>query len=132
MKAYRVLRQGVTDCLSQFSINPTAWMLLGALAGSSSGLQSSELADILNVKAPLVTVLVRALTHKDLIHTIPQPNDRRAKVIVLTQKGKHFVEKVEAAMNQELDRLLHGISRPDLEAYRRVLESIITNADSLK
>ena len=128
MKAYRLLRSNVTACLSTYDINPTSWVLLGIIRETKDGVRLVEVANTMNVKAPLVTTLVQDLIAKDLIELLPHHTDKRVKLLLLTPTGKSFVKKVEAALEQSLRGILAGTTDPDLAGFETVLEAIIRNS----
>ena len=128
MKAYRLLRLNVTTCLIQFGINPTSWVLLGIIRETKDGIRLAEVANIMNVKAPLVTTLVQDLIAKELIELLPHHTDKRVKLLLLTPYGKTFMKKVEGALEQSLKGILAGANDNDLAGFEIVLESIIRNS----
>jgi DNA-binding MarR family transcriptional regulator len=126
-KAYKVLREHVVACLSRYELSPTSWSFLGAVMDSPDGIRPVIVAQHLSVKAPLITVLSRNLIARDLVKLMPHHLDGRAKLLVITPKGKKYVQAVEKDMEQTLHRLLEGLTQDDLGAYRKVLETIIAN-----
>lgn len=128
MKAYRLLRLNVTGCLSQFGINPTSWVLLGIIRETKDGIRLAEVANIMNVKAPLITTLVHDLIAKELIELLPHHTDKRVKLLLLTPAGKVYIKKVEAALEQSLQGILAGTTDTDLSGFEAVLEAIVRNS----
>lgn len=128
MKAYRLLRANVTECLQVYGINATSWVLLGIIRETKDGIRLIEVANMMNVKAPLVTTLVQDLIAKDLIELLPHHTDKRVKLLMLTSSGKLFMKKVELAMEKSLGGILTGATATDLEGFETVLEAIITNS----
>ncbi len=128
MKAYRLLRLNVTGCLSQFGINPTSWVLLGIIRETKDGIRLAEVANIMNVKAPLITTLVHDLIAKEMIELLPHHTDKRVKLLLLTPAGKVYIKKVEAALEQSLQGILAGTTDTDLSGFEAVLEAIVRNS----
>ncbi len=126
-KAYRVLRSSVYASLGKYNLNPTEWSLIGLVHDSKDGIRLSEVANILDVKAPAVTMMADTLINRKLIVRIPNQIDARAKLLVITPIGKSTVKKVEQTLEIDLKPLLNGLSRDDLEIYAKVLETIIKN-----
>lgn len=127
MKAYRLLRGNVTSCLSAYDINPTGWVLLGIIREAKDGIRLVEVANFMNVKAPLVTTLVQDLIIKDLVELSAHSTDKRVKLLMLTPSGKQFMKKVEQAMEQSLSGVLKGVTEADMHGFKNVLEAIIAN-----
>jgi MarR family transcriptional regulator for hemolysin len=127
VKAYRVLRMRIAGCLQHYELTPTMWSLLGVVSTARDGIRLSEVAQTLNVKAPLVTMLSHKLIERDLITRIPHHLDKRAKLLVMTPKGKTYMKTVEGAIEAELQTLLTGLNDQDLQAFKNVLDTIIVN-----
>ncbi len=127
VKAYRILQARVSRCLGTYRLIPTEWSILGLIVSSTNGIRHAEIATILGVETPLITMLVNGLVEKQLVERHNHPTDRRAKLLFLTPKGKKLIPEVELTLKATLFKLLAGISREDLEAYKRVLEAIVDN-----
>lgn len=127
-KAHSVLRETVRGCLKEHGLTPTSWSFLGAvLQASPDGIRLVTLAQQMGVKSPLVTSMAHGLIERDLIKRIPHHSDRRAKLLVITPAGKRFMQSVEQDMERSLAGLLTDLTTDDLEAYKKVLETIIRN-----
>ncbi len=129
VKAYRTLRLRVAACLHRHELTPTMWSLLGTVVNARDGIRLSEVAHQLNVKAPLVTMLSHKLIERGYITRIPHHIDKRAKLLVITSKGKSFMKTVESDMNDELAFLLDGVTEVELQSYKKVLDTIIINGE---
>lgn len=127
-KSHKALRDAVTRGLSKHELSPTSWSFLGAVAQSPNGIRLVELADYLGVKAPFVTALAHDLVERGLVERAQHQFDRRAKLLILTKKGRLFVADVESDVESELRGLLADLTEHDLRAYQKVLETIIQNA----
>ena len=128
MKAYRLLRTGVAESLEQYSLTPTLWILLGVVKAAPQGVRKSEIAAIMNVKAPLITILTQQLVERDLITSDVHVTDKRAKVLVLTKEGMKFTDEVETSVSELLKKVLNGATSSDMEAFRKVLAIIVQNS----
>jgi DNA-binding MarR family transcriptional regulator len=128
--AYRTLRGRIATCLQRYELTPTTWSLLGIVMQARDGVRLNESARILSVKAPLVTMLANDLIERGIIARIPHHIDKRAKLLVMTTKGKKFVAGVEREMDKELKYLLNGVTEHDLKSYKKVLDTIIANGEN--
>lgn len=127
--AYRTLRGRIAGCLQRYELTPTIWSMLGIIMQARDGVRLNEVARILDVKAPLVTMIANDLINRDIIRRIPHHIDKRAKLLVMTPKGKTFVKNVEKDMEKELNYLLNGVTEAELKAYKKVLDTIIANGE---
>jgi DNA-binding MarR family transcriptional regulator len=129
MKAYRLLRTGVAESLAQYELTPTLWILLGVVKAAPEGVRKSEIAAVMNVKAPLITILTQQLIERDLLASDAHVTDKRAKVLVLTEEGARFTDEVEASVSELLMKVLSGATSSDMEVFKKVLTIIVENAE---
>jgi len=86
-----------------------------------------ELAAALEIDPPNATVVVDDLESLGLARRRPHPTDRRAKVVEATRKGKELARRADAILATP-PPALSALSADDLEALRRMLESITSRA----
>lgn len=65
-------------------------------------LPMGKVAEVLHCDPSNVTGIVDRLVNQDLIVRIESPTDRRTKILRLTQKGRSFVDQVEAEMPERM------------------------------
>src|SRR3989442_669999 len=82
-----------------------------------------ELAATLGIDRPNATVLVDDLEAQGLVRRRPHPTDRRTKMVEATRKGKNIARQANEILGTP-PAALAALSAEDLEALRRVLESI--------
>ncbi len=132
MKAHRLLREHTYNVLNEYDLTPTYWSMLGIIAEARDGVRQADIAYTLHVKAPLITTMARQLQERDIVQSVQNQFDARAKLLAITPSGKKFVKTVEASLYQMLYKLLAGLTEHDLEAYYKVLQTIISNDASLR
>jgi DNA-binding MarR family transcriptional regulator len=115
--------------LSAYDLTPTYWSMLGIIMESRDGIRQTDVAKLLQVKPPLVTMMTRELQSRDLIVSVTNQFDARAKLLTTTPAGKKFVKTIEASMSKMLDGLLEGLSESDMLTYQKVLTTIIANGE---
>ncbi len=126
-KAYRVLQFHLTKALFPYDLSIPEWKLLGQLCDHGP-MKLIDLAEILDVKAPLVTRLSSQLEKKKLIRREYAPGDKRIKIIHLLLPGKRMLPMIEKGVKARMGKLLVGTSQADLHTYVRVLASIVNNS----
>jgi DNA-binding MarR family transcriptional regulator len=82
-----------------------------------------EIAAALGIDPPNATVVVDDLESLRLARRRPHPTDRRAKVVEATRKGKAMARRADAILGTP-PPALSALSTDDLEALRRILESV--------
>ncbi|MGG4343274.1 MarR family winged helix-turn-helix transcriptional regulator [Paenibacillus lautus] len=73
-------------------------------------IRMNELASKLGVKPRTVTELVDALEREGVLHRIPDPNDRRATLLHLTEDALNQITRVRAVQMQISDEILRNFS----------------------
>ena len=82
-----------------------------------------ELAAELLADPPYVTLIVDDLEERGLVQRTPHPQDRRAKLVQLTDAGRAAAARADAILDTPPDALV-GLSAEDLAALLRVLERL--------
>jgi DNA-binding MarR family transcriptional regulator len=131
-QTHSVVRDCIYDVLSKHDLTPSHWSILIITDAAAEGIRLSHVAQQMNVKAPLVTVLVDSLIRKELIRRLPHHSDGRAKLLVLTPQGSKVVNKLGQEIEDEIKKLTNGISVRDLNIFEKTLQSILENAQELR
>ncbi len=128
-KAYRILQTRVNDCLLKYGLNHGQWVMLGIIADVDDGIQLNVTAEIMGVKAPLITAMAHELISLGYIKRVTREHDRRAKLLTVSEKGQLVLQQAQVCLNEVFGDLLDGLSKRDLEIYHKVLDTIIKNND---
>jgi DNA-binding MarR family transcriptional regulator len=83
-----------------------------------------ELAAALGIDPANATVVVDDLESLGLVRRRPHSTDRRAKVVEATRKGKEMARRANTILGTP-PPALSALSTTDLEALRRILESVV-------
>ena len=81
------------------------------------------LAEALVADPPYVTLMVDDLEERGLVHRMPHPEDRRAKLVELTAAGRAAAARADAILD-EPPAALRDVPAEDLAALLRVLERL--------
>jgi DNA-binding MarR family transcriptional regulator len=81
------------------------------------------LAERLAADPPYVTLMVDDLEERGLVHRMPHPEDRRAKLVELTAAGRAAAARADAILD-EPPAGLRDIPAADLAVLLRVLERL--------
>lgn len=97
------------------------------LAQNDRPVGQSEVTAYLRVESPTVVRILDGLETLGYVRRLPDPSDRRAKLVELTASGRpRAAEVVALTLRLELE-IMSGISTAETEAARRVLGKIIRN-----
>ena len=94
------------------------------------GIRMSQLADKLGVRARTVTDLVDALERDGLINRLPDPDDRRATILKLTDKAENHLEPVRALQSELAEQMLSGFSADQRCQLLDLLERMTSGLES--
>jgi DNA-binding MarR family transcriptional regulator len=130
--AYAVLREHVKSVLEEFDLTVTSWSMIGVVSDARDGIRPAEVARVMNVKAPLITLLTRDIEARGIIQINSNQVDARAKLLSVTPKGKKIVRSINSKLNTVLQPLLSGLDDKDIQAYYKVLTTIVENGNSAK
>jgi DNA-binding MarR family transcriptional regulator len=126
-QAYSLLRHDVALSLKKFSLDPRLWSILCVVAQHPEGIRNNEIARMLHVKPALVTMRYKELIVKGLVSSQQHGQDKRSIYLHTTKKSEKFINKVNAHLANNLDKLISGVKAKDLDIYFKVLEKIIEN-----
>ena len=128
-KAFRILKERLGGALKPFDITPSEWGLLGLLFEARKGLHAREIAQDLDVEAPLITRMIHSLEGKGLVQKKDDKEDGRAQNIFLTKKGTGFVETTEKRIFDHMNLFFSHATTDDVFGYVRTLETIVRSSN---
>lgn len=124
-KAYRRLKSFMADSLSQYDLTMMEWALLGYIyEAGNSGARTSNLAGEFDVEASLMTNMVNSMERRRLVKRVVDPEDKRAKLVAVTEVGSALVVEVEQKLRISMRQWLKSVNRRHLHSYIKVLGQI--------
>ena len=127
-QAHKLVRGRIYAILETYDLNPSYWSILSVVTAAPEGVRPANVAKAMDVKAPLVTMLSNDLIEKGLINRVPHHTDKRAKLLVVTSKGRKLSNEIELKLNDEIAQLMQGLKSSEIQAFQKTLETIIRNA----
>lgn len=85
------------------------------------GVSLKSLAKRMQMTIPATSLLVETMVVKGYMERKPNPTDRRAVCITLTENGLSLFANVYAQFHNELDRRAKALTAADLEALSRIV-----------
>ena len=101
-------------------LSPVAYSMLMAL-NDSGPRRASDLVDIFSIDKGAVSRQVGALLDLGLIERSPDPEDRRAAILAITEEGRRRLDTVADLRRREVLERLSGWSDEDLQAFVDVM-----------
>ena len=122
-RAYRQWRRAADLRLQPYDLTEATWLPLIRIARAPTPPRQKDLAASLFVDNSSVVRLLDNLETAGLVER-KEGEDRRAKIIKLTPRGRAIADKVEAVARGVRDDALAGLSDKDIETTIRVLEHV--------
>jgi MarR family transcriptional regulator, transcriptional regulator for hemolysin len=110
----RLLKTYVDQQARRYGMTRAQWQVLSRLE-RCEGLKQSELAEMLDLQPITLTRLVDRLCDNGLIERRPDPNDRRAKRLFLTQEARPLMDRIAVLGEEIMSNVLAGIDGDDVE-----------------
>jgi DNA-binding MarR family transcriptional regulator len=119
----RQLREASHESLAPWDITPAQFRALRVLR--RNGIQRlSELSDHLRIAARSTTEVVDALESRGLVQRRPDPGDRRATLVELTEHGTTVLDAIREARGSEAERVFSRLSQADQDDLARILRKL--------
>ncbi|NUO55729.1 MAG: MarR family transcriptional regulator [Hamadaea sp.] len=117
------MRHRSKKALEPWNISPSQWRALASLHRHGE-LRLSALAEHLRIAARSTTEVVDDLETRGLVTRLPDPTDRRAILVALTEEGTTLAAAVEKAQQAENERQFSELSAADRADLARVLRKL--------
>lgn len=111
----RRMRREVRERLAPVDLTPARHRMLRVLARAGEPQRQATLAGWLDVVPRSITSMVDDLEQAELVERRPDPTDRRATLVALTDQGRAVLATADAERRRRADELLSRLS-PDEQA----------------
>jgi DNA-binding MarR family transcriptional regulator len=119
----RRLRETSQEVLAPWDITPSQLSVLRVLSRHGK-IRLSELSAHLHIAPRSTTEVVDALESRDLIWRQPDPGDRRATLVELTEHGASVLDAIRASRETETNQVFGRLSETDREHLARILRQL--------
>jgi DNA-binding MarR family transcriptional regulator len=119
----RRLRETSQETLAPWDITPAQLRALRVLRRHGQ-MRLSELSDYLHIAARSTTEVADALESRGLINRQPDPGDRRATLVELTEHGAGVIDAIRATRGAEADQAFGRLSETDRADLARILRKL--------
>lgn len=119
-RKWRRVSDGV---LAAYNVSEACAVPLIVAGRLGTAVRQVELAEQVGIEGPSLVRLLDQLCAAGLMRREADPDDRRAKIVALTDTGRALTERMEEDLRMLRARVLKGVSRADLEATLRVLNA---------
>lgn len=116
----RQLRSHSREALAPWEINPSHLRALQVMARHGA-VRLRDLADHLRIAPRSATEVVDGLESRGLVQRRPDPDDRRAILVELTDEGRRVMSAIRGARDTEAQALFGRLSTADRADLARIL-----------
>ena len=117
------LRHQTRIALEPWDLSPSLARALTVLFRHGA-MRLSGLADHLRIAARSATEVADDLASRGLAERRPDPDDRRATLLVLTDKGRETAESIKAARRKEGEKVFSGLTAEERDELGRLLRKL--------
>jgi MarR family transcriptional regulator for hemolysin len=119
--ASRQWRRTSQSVISTYNVSEACATPLLIAARLDAPVRQVVLAELTGIEGPSLVRLLDQLCSSNLVRRDEDPDDRRAKIISLTEEGRAVTAKIERELMGLRADVLDMVSREDLQATLRVL-----------
>jgi DNA-binding MarR family transcriptional regulator len=119
----RQLRETSQETLAPWDITPAQFRALRVLRRHGV-MRLSALSDRLKIAARSTTEVIDALQARDLAGRRPDPDDRRATLVELTEHGLQVLDGIWAARGSEAERVFDRLTPADRTTLAAILRKL--------
>ncbi|MEP7023569.1 MAG: MarR family transcriptional regulator [Actinomycetota bacterium] len=119
----RQLRTTSQETLAPWDITPSHFRALRVLLRHGV-MRLSELSDHLRIAARSTTEVIDGLEARGLVRRRPDPDDRRATLVELTEHGSKVLDAIRTARGNETERAFSRLSAEDRAHLARILRQL--------
>ncbi|MDQ0319890.1 DNA-binding MarR family transcriptional regulator [Pararhizobium capsulatum DSM 1112] len=94
--------------------------------------RSTDIADALSFAPRTVTEAIDGLERDKLVERKPDPADRRAKIVSITQTGRQVLEAAETPRKQVLEEIFSALDDQQLDQLQSIVNSLVRKADDIR
>jgi DNA-binding MarR family transcriptional regulator len=119
----RQLRHGARDTLERWSVTPGQARALAVLTRHGL-IRLSVLSEHLRIAPRSTTEVVDALEEAGLVERRPDPHDRRATLVAVTDRGADVAQQIHAARRVAASRFFAVLGAADRAQLVRILRRL--------
>ncbi|MCO5089871.1 MarR family transcriptional regulator [Bosea sp. (in: a-proteobacteria)] len=112
--------------VAPFGLTSARWQVLGAIVFAERPQPVAWLARDLGANRQNVQRIVNDLHREGLIRFEPNPHHRRAKLVVLTEKGEEAYEAAVSTYYPKAEALVEGLSEREIKTAHGVMMALRT------
>lgn len=125
------LRGMLSEHLAKYGLNDIRYAVLKLIADSSpDGCSQAELARHLRQSESSISTLVDRMRSSHLVYRLRSKQDRRKRVLMLTEQGQEMLSRARASYRQQVDQLMGWTDSDEQTQFAETLERIVKRLES--
>jgi len=135
VRAFGTGKQVMEPYFVENGVSSAQWGVLRAIiVAESEGVKELRLTDLstrLLIRPPSVTTVIDRLERAGFVTRSASTTDRRAKTIALTAKGRKMVTKVLASYDDQIAKVMSGLSATEQKQLCAMLAKLQAHLEGL-
>lgn len=124
-------RLAIDRRLKEIGLSMNSWLAVATLASESEPMTQKALAQVLGLEEASVVPLVDRLVAQQLVERSQPEEDRRKRLLLVTEQGNALFNKVKVETDRLRGELLADIDRDELAIAQRVLQQLLDKTGTL-
>lgn len=112
------------DECAEFSLTPVQYAALVAIA-EYDGCDATRLSSLIAFDRSTIGSVLERLEKRNLISRRPSPEDRRQRLISLTDEGRKLLVDCKEAVDRTQNRIVGVLSREERETFLKLMTRIV-------
>lgn len=122
------IKKGIDKALMEYDLTTSQSRVLFFIYFREKDKTSmKDIEEHLKVTHPTVIGIVKRLEEKGFVTTASDPEDRRVKLVTITQKTTKMIKKLDQGRRKMDEKLLKGFTEQETKELRRLLSKIEDN-----
>lgn len=122
----RLMRRDFDKRVRPLGLTQVQWRAIAHIA-RQEGCRQAILAELLEIKPITLTRLIDRLADAGWVARLPDPDDRRAIQLHLTQKARPLIETMQEKALETREKALHDIETEEFDILFMALKKMKTN-----
>lgn len=126
-RLWRATHAQTAAALKSVGLTPALFAVLSFLQARETAIQQ-EVGAAIGIDPSTMVALIDELERAGLAKRRPHPNDRRAREVVITPKGRRTVERGRALAREVEDDVLQGLTAAERRQMLKLLRQALSSA----
>jgi len=124
LRIAHLIRRASLASMAELDLTPAQSRTLRVISKADSPIRMGELAATLGVVPRSATGLVDALEHAGLVERTVDPDNRRAVLVTLTQRGRDMQDRMAEARRRAGDGIFGALDTPERRTLADLLQKL--------